>query len=202
MKPIREWTASDVLVFVRGIDQKTWFKIGIMTAVAWILVGVIIWPAWVKRVQIHGEIDTMKKRIEALEQLKQKKSELLKNKSDYARYVQDVQSRLYSVGVGTLLLGEISKLAHESKVSIIASRPQDEAVKFPPPYDQLYRSTLYDFTIEGGYHALGTFVSKIESYPKQLQIQSFRIEPKGENSTSHVSEIRLLVVSYQKGQNP
>jgi Tfp pilus assembly protein PilO len=159
----------------------------------------IIWPAWVIRLQVRSQIKNVKAKIQTLETLRLKKSEWIHHKTDFGRYVQGVKQKLYISGESSLLLGEISKLAKESAISIIASRPQDAPVKFPVPYHQRYEARYYDFVVEGGYHELGTFTSRIESYPKLLRIQKFQITPRDDKPTSHLAEIRLAVISMKNG---
>ncbi|MBI3314151.1 MAG: type 4a pilus biogenesis protein PilO [Candidatus Omnitrophica bacterium] len=202
MKPIQQWNKEDIIDFFKKVDKKTWIKIGVIAGLGLIVFVVVIWPAWFKRVQVHADIKNVKAKIESIELLRHKKSEWIHNKTDYGRYVQDVKQKLYTSGESSLLLGEVSKLAKDSGVSIIASSPQEAPVKFPEPFIQNYEARYYDFVIEGGYNALGKFASKIESYPKLLRIQRFHITPREDNPTSHLADIRLAVVATKKKVTP
>ncbi|MBI3306216.1 MAG: type 4a pilus biogenesis protein PilO [Candidatus Omnitrophica bacterium] len=199
MKPLTQWTQHDIIDFFRKADKKVWIKFAAIGAAVFLVLILIIWPAWFKRLGIRDEIKNTKAKIQTLETLRIKKSEWIHNKTDYAHYVAGIKQRLYTSSESSLLLGEISKLAKESNVVIIASRPQDVSAKFPAPYDQNYESRYYNFVVEGGYHELGALMSRIESYPKLLRIQKFKITPRDDKPASHLAEIQLAVIAVKKG---
>ena len=197
MKPINQMTTKEIVDFLKSVDKKTWIKVGAIAAAALVVFMVIIWPAWFKRVQVHMEIKNVEAKIQSLNTLRGKKEEWLKNKDLYNQNILDVKNKLYKPGESALLLGEISKLANESKISIVASRPKDEPLKYPPPFDQQYLANLYDFSVEGGYHQLGQFVANLESFPKLLRIQEFHIVPRENNPQSHTADIQLSAIALK-----
>lgn len=202
MKPISQWNRLDIIDFFKKVDKKNQVKLAALAGMVMIVFVLIIWPAWVIRLQVRSQIKNVKAKIQTIETLRLKKSEWIHHKTDFGLYVQGVKQKLYISGESSLLLGEISKLAKESAISIIASRPQDAPVKFPEPYNQRYEARYYDFVVEGAYHELGTFTSRIESYPKLLRIQKFQITPRDDKPTSHLVEIRLAVISVKNGAAP
>ena len=199
MKPIQQWKINDITDFLKGVDKKTWVKAGLISGTLLLVFVLILWPAWFERPQVRSQIKTVKARVQSLEVLRQRKPEWARNKTDYARYIEQIKGRLYMSDEVSLLLGEISKLADRAGVSIIASKPQNADVKFPAPFDQRYDAKLYDFTVEGGYHALGAFVSKLESYPKLLRVETFHLTPREDTPKAHLADIQLLVVSMKRG---
>ena len=108
---------------------------------------------------------------------------------------------MYKPGESSLLLGVISKMAEESKASVIASKPTEYAEKFPLPFNDQYEGNSYDFSLEGGYHDLGTFISKIESNDKLLRVQSFSIRPQEDGAEKHLADVNLSAVSFKKGKS-
>lgn len=197
-KPLKEWTTADIVELLKSLDKATWLKIGVSAAIALALFGFLIWPAWFKRVQVHAQIRNLQARIHTLEIQKQRQPEWERNKTEYRDYIERTQMRLYQPGESALLLGEIAKLAEESGVAIIASRPRQETLEFPSPFNKNYEAALYDFTVEGGYHALGTFVSKIEAYPRLLRIETFHIRPQDKMPERHLADLQLSVITYKK----
>ena len=195
MKPIQQWTVRDIIDFIRQADKKVWLKIGAAAVGSLLLVLFILWPAWVTRVGIHNEVKNTEARMASLEALKKNQPEWTRDRTEFAAHIAGVKDRLYGTSDASLLLGEISKLAKQSKVSIIASRPQTSDVKYPEPYVRQYEAKDYGFTVEGGYHDLGVFISMIESYPKILRIQSFQILSRAELPQSHLCDIRLSAIS-------
>ena len=193
MKPLNQWTPADLIALVKGIDRETGIKIGIGAGIFLFIFWLIIWPAWFKRVSIHTEIRNTQAKIAQLELLEKKQPEWLRNQADYSSFIQATKERIYLSGETELLLGEISKLAKDSGVSIIASRPQQSSAKFPPPFDQRYEASDYYITVEGSFHSLGKFISRIESYPKLLRVQTFSILPRDDSPESHIADIRISV---------
>jgi len=193
-------TSADILQLARSVDKKTWIKIGAGALTLLIFGYFIIWPAWFKRAAVKGQIAVIEANIVRLQTLKRKEKTWLGQKDEYAVYIKTVKERLYLPGETSLLLGKISKLATESGVSIIASTPREEEVKFPKPFDVTYQAELYDFTVEGGYHELGAFIGKIEASSKILRVEHFQISPKEKEAESHLAELTLSAVSLKGGQ--
>lgn len=200
MKPLNQWTTSDLIDLAKKVDVKIWIKIGIGMAIASVVVIFFIWPAWFERTKVLGQIRTIQGQIETLEMLTSKKDEWLKNQTEFKKFIQDTRTRLFQSSETSLLLGTISKLADESKVSIIASRPKDAAEEIPAPFKQQYKENLFDFTVEGTYHAVATFVSRIESNPKLLRIQAYQLKPREKSPETHLGDITMSAISVEKGK--
>ncbi len=198
MKPITQWTTEDILEILKGVDRKTWIKIGAGTAVGAVLLIFIVIPAWFKRPAVRQQIATAQMQIVSLRTAIRKRPEWIKNREEFQKFIQGSKDRIYQPGESSLLLGAISKLAVESKVGIIASKPKDFEGKLPPPFDQSYEANLYDFVVEGGYHELGEFISKIEANPKLLRVQLFSIRAQEENAEKHIADVSLSAVSFKE----
>lgn len=198
MKALGQLDVSTIIDLVKRADKKTRTQIGIGAFVGIVLVVFIIWPAWIQRIQIRHQIRLIQGQIDTVHTLSLKREEWLRNQTEYGKHIGDAKGRLFQPSETSLLLGAISKLADESKVSIIASRPKDSEEKIPPPFDAQYERSLFDFTVEGDFHALGTLVSRIESNPKLLRIQIFRISPQEEKPERHLADLSLSAVSFKR----
>ena len=205
---ITQMTPEQMVEIVKGVDRKTWIKIIAALAVATVLFVFLIYPAWIKRFEIKAKIDANKAQIAQTNALFRKRPELVKTKEDSLVFINDSKSRMYTPSEASLLLGVISKMANDSKVSIISSKPRPFEGKLPAPFDAQYEASLYDVTVEGGYHAVGDFVSRLESNPKILRIQSFNIhskEDKEDPGKVHLADFTLSAVSIKQsatGQVP
>ena len=198
MKPIQQWSAQEIIDFLKKVDKKTWIKVGLgVLAVIGTLIF-IVWPAWFQRLEIRTKIKTIESQVKTLETLNKKKPEWLKNKSGYEKFIREVKQRIFMPGESSLLLGAISKIANESNVSIVASQPKEFNEKFPSPFDEQYEASLYDFVVEGSYHDLGNFAGRIESNPKILRFQRFHLKPNETNNKKHIGELSLSAVSFKK----
>ena len=198
MKPLNQITKEDVLNFIKSIDKKTWIKIGIIAVAAVIVFTFVFLPAWITRLEIRKKLKDLENQKAITQNLLLKQPELIKNKENFYKFSVEVKNKLYQPEETSLLLGVISKLAQDSKVSIVASNPRKFEGKFPPPFDTQYEANAYDFTVEGGFHNLADFVSKIENNPKVLRIQTFLVLPQDKNYEKHTASLSLTVVSTKK----
>lgn len=199
MKPLSQMTTADLVNLAKNIDRKTWIKIGAGAAAALLFLIFIAWPAWFEKNKVKGEIASIESQIIKLQTLKRNEKMWLQNKADYTKYIQDVKSRLFAPGETSLLLGRVAKIADENKVSIISSSPRDSVAAFPKPFDGAFKADLYDFVVEGGYHELAQFISKVESYPQILRVELFDLRPNESSSEKHIADITLSAVSRKEG---
>ena len=198
MKPIRDLRPADIIDFLRKVDKGAWTKIGASGIVIILFSFFVVWPAWFKRSNVRGEIQSLETQIGTLETLARKKNEWVSNKERYLQLIHEAKDKLHRHGEASLLLGSISRLAKETSVKIVSSTPQEVTEKFPSPFDSLYEASLYDFTVEGGYHGLGHFIGRIESNPKLLRIQLFNLKPKDDAPKIQWADISLSAVSFKK----
>lgn len=195
-KPFTQWTGADFIAFAKSVDKQTWIRVGIATLILSVFGYFIAHPAWFKRAALKQQIAATEGQIIRLQTLKRNERGWREDKENYLKYIKSVEARLYLPGETALLLGKISKLAEQSGVSIVSSNPQESAaVSFPEPFKQKFKPGLYDFVVEGGYHQLGDFVSRIEAYPKILRIETFQINPIEDSPDRHIAKMTLSAVS-------
>jgi hypothetical protein len=202
MKPLNQMTSADILDMVKKIDKKTWIKIGIGAGAAAVVIIFIVWPAWISRIGVRQQVRDLKGQITQTQSLLLRQPQLLKDKEKFLKFSQEVKGRMFEPGETSLLLGVVSKMAQESQVSIVSSAPKPFQGKFPPPFDTQYEASAYDFTVEGGYHQLGEFASKIENHPKVLRVQSFHITPQEKTADRHLASVSLTAVASKKAKTP
>lgn len=195
---ISQMTPEQVVEIVKGVDKKTWIKVGVAAVIVTVLFIFLVYPAWIKRFEIKAKADASKAQIAQTNALFRKRPELVKIKEDSLVFIKDSKERMYTPSEASLLLGVISKMANDSKVSIVSSKPRPFEGKLPAPFDAQYEASLYDVTVEGGYHAVGDFVSRLESNPKILRIQVFNIHVKENSDNVHLADFTLSAVSSRK----
>lgn len=189
------WTKDDLMKFIKSVDKKTWGKIG-TALVAFLLVWfLVIGPAWFDRPRMHREIESMNAQMKQFNGLNQKRLIWEQNEAQFGKIIQEAMGRRYSEAEMALLLGQISRLATGAKVDVIASKPQPETLKFPPPFQNQYEADVYDFTMKGGYHAVAQLVAGIESYPKLLRIRKIHITPVKESPERHIAQLDIVAIS-------
>lgn len=199
MKPLNQMTSADVLNFIKGIDKKTWVKIAACSVGGILVFMFLVWPAWISRLEVRGRVKDLKQQVTTTQNLLLRKPQLIQDKEKFFKFSQEVKGRMFEPGEASLLLGIVSKMAQETKVSIVSSTPKKFEEKFPAPFDTQYDASAYDFNVEGAYHELGEFVSKLESYNKVLRVQSFHLTPQEKASDKHVAALTLTAVAAKQG---
>ncbi len=202
MKPLNQYTTAEILEMLKKVDKKTWIKIGAGATIFFAVAYLFIIPAWIKRLEVKAKIKDLENKMQITQNLLRKQPILLKDKEKFLGLANEVKGRLYQPGEASLLLGLVSKFAEESKVSVVASTPKPFDGKFPPPFDAQYEASLYDFTVEGGYHDLATFISRIESHTKVLRVQRYNLRPQEDKPLTHLADVSLSAVSVKKGAAP
>ena len=198
MKNLREVRPQEILDFLKNVDKKTWIKGGAAAGGAVLVLALVVWPAWFQRVSLHGRIRALKAQMATSDALFRKKPELLRQKQEFMQFIEQAKRRVYEPGQTSLLLGVVSKMAQETKVSIVASEPKPYEGKLPEPYAQKLEAKVFSFTVEGGYHELGQFISRIESSQKILKVDWFELKPQKENPR-HLAAMSLTALSFKKG---
>ncbi len=198
MKPITQWTVKDFVEMAKTLDRKTLLRGALVGAGVLVFIWMIVIPAWFERFSDEGQIKMITAQLARFEALRRSKPKMIEDRKNASEFIQKSKDRLYAAGESSLLLGSIAKLAESSKVAIVASSPREQKGEFPAPFNQYYQSALYDFTVEGAYHDLGAFVSKIESNPKILRIQNFQLKPSEEAPEKQIAEISLSATSFKE----
>lgn len=189
---VKSFKIQDVIDFLKGIDRKTWIKIG-MAAVIFIVVTVLfIYPAWIGRLGVHKKITNLHTQITGTKALLGQEKELTKTTTDLAALIDAILKRLYKPEESSKLLGIVSRFAQECQVTVVASNPK-EAEIYPPPFDSKYAPSVYGLTLEGSYDAFGCFVAQVENNPEILRIQSLYVRPQEKNE-KHFGDLILTAV--------
>jgi len=194
MKPLNQWTSADIIGFAKGVDKKTW--IGILSGIAGFVLVLIflILPAWIERPMLRREVESMEAQIRQVNALSDKRRVWEENQKIFGSLISDTQGRVFTAEDASVLLGVISKMASEFRVDVLFSKPLDEKVVFSAPYNMKYRPSGYEFTVQGGYHDLGKFTSRMEGYEKLLRIRSLQIRPSDKTPERHIAELKLWAI--------
>lgn len=195
MKPLKEWKPEDVKTFLKNVDKKTWLivlscAVGLLVTVVFLVI-----PAWFERPSLRRDIQAMEAQIRQVATLNQKRQGWDENQKVYGPFIEKVQKRVFtdeSIGV---LLGQFSRMARESRVDVLASKPFSEKTVFQAPFYLKYQPVGYEFTVQGGYHDLGSLISRIETHEKLLRVQSIEITPSEKDSGRQLASVKIWAIS-------
>jgi len=194
MKPLNQITYAQVLAFLKTVDKRTWIIIVASIAGCLLALMFLVIPAWVERPLLRRDIASMEEQIRQVHALNQKRAGWEENQKLFGDLIEDAQKRIFTETDMGLLLGLASKFAGESRVDVLASKPLAEKTTYPAPYDMKYQPSGYEFTMQGGYHDLGTLVSRIESHDKLLKVQSIEIKTDDKNPGRHIADLKLWAI--------
>lgn len=183
-----------MMAFVKSVDKKTWLTILSCVAGLLIVVFFLIIPAWIERPLLRRDIQNMEAQIRQFNVLKPKRLGLEENQKAFGSLIEGTQKRVFTEDSMGLLLGQISKMASESRVEVLASKPLVEKTVFDAPYNSKYQPNGYEFTVQGGYHGLAGLASRIESNENLLRIRSLEIVPSEKTPDRHVAELKLWAI--------
>lgn len=194
MKPINQQTIVEVMGFLRGVDKKTWVTV-LSSAVGGLLFIVfIVFPSWIERPMLRKNIQSMETQIRQVQTLSQKRGDWEKNQKEFGSLIEKTQARVFTADDMGVFLGQVSKMASESRTEVQTSNPLNEKAVFAEPYNLKYQPSGYEFTVEGGYHDLGNLVSRLESHEKLLRIQSMKIVPSEKTPGRNIAELKLWAI--------
>jgi Tfp pilus assembly protein PilO len=194
MKPLNRWTSAEVIAFVKSVDKKVWVIVLSGAVIFLLMVVLLIVPAWIERPMLRRDIESMEAQIRQVNILNQKRLIWEKDQKVFSSLIDGTRARVFTAEDMGLLLGQVSKMAVESGVDVLASRPSNEKTVFSAPYNLKYQSNGYEFTVQGGYHDLGKLTSRIETHHKLLRIRSLEIVPAEKTPNRHVIELRLWAI--------
>lgn len=195
MKPLTQWTSTDAIDFLKKVDIKLWRQIALCAVGSLLVFVIIIIPAWFERWQIKAELQGIEAKVQMVQNLARNETLWQKQSREYQELIRTTREKTYSSVETALLAGEISRLAKESRITIVSSRPHDVNAKFPAPFDKRYGLRSYQFVLNSGYHAFGDFLSRIENHPRFLQIQALNMQAGESASSLPKIEISIAAVS-------
>ena len=172
--------SKSLVVTVKNLwekDKKIVIQQGIIIISASILIFFVLIPLSAKMFVLKNQNRELVRHI-ATAQTKIKRIPEYKQQLElYGKEIGLVEKRFFQLHDLDLLLGELSKLAANDGVVIMASKPlNDKATVLPDMYQKKYLPVSYEFTMSGDYHEFGKFINDIEQYEKLMLIRELTIQ--------------------------
>ena len=197
-KLLHSWSSQEFLSFLQGLDRRQKLKILLSGAGAILALVFFIWPAWIVRPQIQTRVNALKSQIALAENQLRFEPSLIEEHQQYEKRVQQIREKMFSLEETEGLLSILAEMAKRNQVSLISSQPEENTgAELPTPYKEKYRTYSYKMSLQGGYHALASFVNDIENYPKILRVDELSILGQDENPTIHLVEIRISAFVFR-----
>ena len=192
-------SGRELLNYLQGLDRKTQIRLGLALSGGVVFFLFIFGPAWVVRPQIQNQVRMLQNAVTSAQTQIRQESKLHEEKKQFEAFVQEAHSRLLTENDTQRLIGILTEMSERSKTVLLSSQPQTEAQPIPPPFNQQYAVLSYVLAVEGGYHALATFISEIENYSKMLRVDEFSVMPHEETPGVLTVEIRLSSFFKREG---
>jgi len=136
-------------------------------------------------VKLSTDINSVSKEVSLLDSKKEKIRILKAEKSAYeGKFPKEEEL--------SSLMENLSKIAVDSKVDIIAVKPLKHNV--PGKEIKLLRQAPIEILARGGYHQIGQFINSLERLDRFLEIKQITITWDGKSPRKH--HLRLLVATY------
>ncbi|MFH1208758.1 MAG: hypothetical protein V1673_04290 [Candidatus Omnitrophota bacterium] len=193
MKPLNLLFA-DVIAFLKSVDKKVWVTVLSCGTVSLLLIVFLVIPAWIERPLLRRDIQSMEIQIRLVNDLIKKRPGWEEDRKVLGSLIESTRARVFTVENIDTLLGSASKMASESHVDVLTSKPLTEKTVFAAPYHLIYRPRGYEFKVQGRYHDLGNLVSRIEGHDKLLRIQSLGIVPAEKTPDRHIATLKLWAI--------
>lgn len=193
MKPLN-LPFADVIAFLKSVDKKVWVTILLCVTGFLLLVVFLVIPAWIERPLLRRDIQSMETQIRLVNDLNKKRPGWEEDRKVFGSLIESTRARVFTVEDMGILLGSVSKMASESRVDVLASKPLTEKTVFAAPYHLKYQPCGYEFTVQGRYHDLGNLASRIEGHEKLLRIQSLEIVPAEKTPDRQIANLKLWAI--------
>lgn len=200
MKSFNQWNIKNIIEFSRHVDKKTWVKISIIVLGALLFLIFVVVPAWIERPLIRRKIESLQAQIRQANALNQKRLIWEEHQSQFGEVITKTQARLFAMEEIELLLGQVSRMAADSRVDMLSSKPLPAKIIYPEPYHSRYQANSYAFSVYGEYHDFGRFAGCVESNDRLLRIQSIHIIPSDKWPGKQIAEWQISAISASPQQ--
>ena len=149
------------------------------------------------------KFDEIKKLREEYDKLSKKLADMKLEASQLAKYrkmMKEAEAQFKIVKMALpekkeipALLSSISQSGHDSGLAFLLFEPKKESKK------DFYAEIPVSITVEGSYHNLGLFLSKVASLPRVVNVRDLKLKPEKGGTTLKTS---CMAVTYRFVEKP
>ena len=192
-------SGKEILKYFRQLDRKSQIRLGATSGLGIFFVFFIAWPAWVVRPQVESQIRGLRENLTLAESKIRLEPKILEEQRQYETFIQNAWGHLLTENEAQGLIGILNELGEKADVKLLSTQPQTDLPAVPDVFKGKYVATSYVLAVEGGFHALASFVSEIENYSKILRVDELSISPREEETGSLVGEVRVTAFLLKQG---
>ena len=193
VKSFSQRNLQENLDYLLKLDRKTQIKLGLVVVAVLFVIVFVIWPAWVSRYYVNGEIQSLQYKIQSAKAKIAQEPALIEEGKRHSEFIESIKLKLLKGEEKEGMVGILSGIAEKNMVTLLRAEPQEEERSAPqksmPSFETKYRKVSYLATLEGNYHELAGFVSGIENHAKILRVGQLSIAPKEETPRIHLGQV-------------
>lgn len=204
-KPFYQWTGQEILEYYKKLPIKTRIRLVASAVGGLIFLILVAWPAWVSRLQEKSQVESLSIQIQMAQAQINQEPALLKQRKEQEDFIRQTHERILREGEGEKVVGILASIAEQSHVTLLGTEPTQEFQPgeeegLPAPFNKRYRRTSYIVSLEGGYHPLAEYVSRLEDHQKIFRIDELSIVPKEENVKIHTAQVLVSAFALVEGK--
>ena len=190
-----DFKIDDLKVLLKNPGTRRYIIVGSVAFIAFIYFILIVVPGFNELFKVSREAGDLRNRVETAKMmitridLRRGKLENLNEEVDKHAKHLPAQKEI------TALLGGFSSIAKNSNIKILSIIPYDlKAVEIDGKKDKYYSEMPIQIKAIGGYHQLGTFITKLEQEKRVIVIDDVQIRYNKNNPRLH--DIEMMVKTY------
>lgn len=143
---------------------------------------------------ITPQIKTVKQQLKLIQTDENNVSNLKSQIESQSEKLQIYQKKLPTEEEIPTLLEDLSKLAKDTNVKIIAIKPKHGQQAPESASSEVYTELPVDIVAKSGYHQLGSFINKLENSDRFMKIKDIKINASTDDALRH--DITLVVSAF------
>ena len=154
-------------------------------------------PSVAKIAELNPEIRELKIAIKSIEDELQRGPKFSERLKVLEAKLGGYEERLSRERQLPVLLENLSRMAEEAHVKILTITPHDTGRKARRGMDEeesVYQEIPIAITAQSGYHELGSFIDRLESGQRYMQVSHVKINPGQADSEKH--KVEFVVYAY------
>ena len=193
---LQKLSIENLKLWIASIDRKTLIQ---NLTIGGAFLGFLIFfffPILIQNKRLSGEVGRLKERVRVAAVKIARIPEMTRQKELFGVRIKQIREQFFEAKESDQLIEIISTIASEAGVKISASRPASRNLELPSPFAEKYIALSYDLVMEGPYHNMGTFINKLERYPKHFAVHE--LEMAGGEKTSNTLQSTLVLTAFIK----
>jgi len=189
-------------MWIRSVDRKTLIQNATIAGAFLIFVLIFFFPILMENKRLSREVGGLRSKVSQAKTKIAKIPEMTKQKKLFGERTKKIREQFFTANEADKLIEVISTIATEAGVKIDATRPATKLIEIPAPFSKTYMPFSYEFTVEGSYHNLGSFINNLERYAKNFAVHDMEITVSGDKTLKSQQSTLQITAFMKRPQTP